>query len=65
MLKIRNKRRVAESGRALERLAAVRAAVMALGDDDLLDFADIFIERDPSPLRELAEAELRRRNLNL
>ncbi|MGK6323191.1 hypothetical protein ACMGDM_08890 [Sphingomonas sp. DT-51] len=56
---------MAESGRALERLAAVRAAVMELGDDDLLDFADIFVERDPSPLRELAEAELRRRNLSL
>ncbi|KQN94015.1 hypothetical protein ASE95_03775 [Sphingomonas sp. Leaf231] len=65
MLKIRNRRLVAETARALERLAAVEAAVSALRDDDLLDFADIFVEGDPTPLREMAEAEMRRRNLSL
>ncbi|WP_235528168.1 hypothetical protein [Sphingomonas sp. Leaf231] len=56
---------MAETARALERLAAVEAAVSALRDDDLLDFADIFVEGDPTPLREMAEAEMRRRNLSL
>lgn len=65
MLKIRTKRLAAETGRALDRLAAIEAAVAALGDEDLLDFADIFAAGDPTPLRELAEAEMRRRNLSL
>lgn len=65
MLKIRMKRQAAETGHALERLAAVEASVAALGDEDLLDLADIFAAGEPTPLREMAAAEMRRRNLSL
>jgi len=65
MLKIRTKRLVIETARALDRLAAVETSVAALGDEDLLDFADIFAEGDPTPLREMAAAEMRRRDLSL
>lgn len=65
MLKTRMKRLAAETDRALDRLAAVEAAVVALGDEDLLDFADIFATGQPTPLREMAQDEMRRRNLSL
>lgn len=65
MLKTRMKRIATETARALDRLAAIEAAVAALGDEDLLDFADIFAAGDPTPLRPMAEAEMRRRGLSL
>ena len=65
MLKTRTKRLAIENGRALDRLAAVEASVSALVDDDLLDFADIFAGGDPTPLRDMAMTEMRRRNLSL
>lgn len=51
--------------RTFERLAAVEASIVALGDEDLLDFADIFAERGASPLRDIAEGEMRRRRISL
>jgi hypothetical protein len=65
MLKTRMKRRAIETERALDRLAAIEAAVLALGDEDLLDFADIFAAGDPTPLRSMAETEMRRRGISL
>lgn len=65
MLKIRNKRVATSTGRALERLAAVEASVVALGDEDLLDLADIFKAGDSTPLREMAVAEMHRRGNSL
>lgn len=65
MLKTRMKRLSAETERALDRLAAVEASVAALADEDLLDLADIFAAGDPTPLRTMAETEMRRRNLSL
>ncbi|MBB4155504.1 hypothetical protein GGQ80_003429 [Sphingomonas jinjuensis] len=65
MLNMRIKRLAADAGRALDRLAAVEASVAALGDEDLLNLADIFAASDPTPLRDMAEAEMRRRNLTL
>ena len=65
MLKIRTKRLAIESRRAIGRLAAVEASVAALGDEDLLDLADIFARGDATPLREMAGAEMQRRNLSL
>lgn len=65
MLKIRTKRRAVEMARALERLVAVEASVKALGNEDLLDLADIFAAGDPTPLREMAGAEMLRRGLRL
>ncbi|MEH3104257.1 MAG: hypothetical protein PGN12_10165 [Sphingomonas phyllosphaerae] len=65
MLKVREKRRAIEAKRAVARLAAVKAAIIALDDEDLLDFADIFSEREATPLRDIAEAEMRRRDISL
>ncbi len=65
MLKTRMRRLAAENDRALDRLAAVEAAVASLADEDLLDFADIFAAGDSTPLREMADAEMRRRNISL
>lgn len=65
MLKFREKRIAAETARALRRLAAVEAAVVAFGDEDLLDLADILADGDQTPLREMAEAEMRRRKISL
>lgn len=65
MLKTRIRRLAAETERSLDRLAAVEASVVALGDEDLLDLADIFAAGEPTPLREMAAAEMRRRNLSL
>ena len=59
-------RRVASvTERALDRLAAIEAAVTALSDEDLLDLADIFAAGDPTPMRAMAETEVRRRGRNL
>jgi hypothetical protein len=65
MLRVREKRRAIETERAFARLAAVEAAIVALDDEDLLDLADIFSHRDPTPLRDMAEVEMRRRNISL
>jgi len=48
-----------------DRVAAIEASIAALGDEDLLDLADIFVDRDPSPLREMTQDEMRRRHISL
>ncbi len=65
MLKFKTRRRAAESVRVGTRVAAIDAAITALGDEDLLDLADIFEQQPPSPLREMAADEMRKRNLKL
>ena len=65
MLKTRMKRLATATDRALDRLVAIETAVAALADEDLLDFADIFATGDPTPLRAMAETEMRRRGLSL
>ncbi|QNE33007.1 hypothetical protein F1C10_14500 [Sphingomonas sp. NBWT7] len=65
MLKTRMKRQAAKIGRAVDRLAAIEASVAALADEDLLDLADIFAAGEPTPLREMAAAEMLHRNLSL
>ena len=65
MLKSRMKRLVTETQHSLDRLSAIEAAVAALGDEDLLDLADIFATGDPTPLRALTETEMHRRGLTL
>ncbi len=65
MLRIRGKRVAAQAERARERLGAIEAAIAALNNDDLLDFADIFAASDPTPLREIAAAEMKRRGISL
>ncbi len=65
MLKTRMKRLATQTELDLRRLAAIEAAVAALGDEDLLDFADIFVGGDPTPLRAMAEEQMRRRGISL
>jgi hypothetical protein len=65
MLRTRIKRQQAATELAVRRLAAVEASVVALGNEDLLDLADIFAEVEPTPLREMTQAEMRRRNISL
>lgn len=65
MLRTRVRRQQAEIKRAQTRLSAVEAAVAGLDDEDLLDLADIFARGEPTPLREMAQDEMRRRNISL
>lgn len=65
MLKTRLKRQTAEAERAVVRLAAIRASITALANEDLLDLADIFSGDHPTPLAEMASAEMTRRNISL
>lgn len=48
-----------------DRLAAIEASVAALGDEDLLDLADIFAQRGATPLRDMTQEEMRRRGIHL
>jgi len=65
MLKTRIKRIATKTELDLQRLAAIEAAVAALRDEYLLDFADIFAVGDQTPLRVMAEDQMRRRGLRL
>jgi hypothetical protein len=65
MLKFRARREEAEARRAVGLLADVRRSVEALGDEDLLDLADIFDRTPEAVLSVIATAEMRRRNLSL
>jgi len=65
MLTRRIRRRAAEAEQAAVRLGAIQASVAALGDEDLLDLADIFRGLAPTPLWDMASAEMHRRDLRL
>lgn len=65
MLKIRTKRRADRGERAVQRLADIELSVTKLGDEDLLDLADIFKTEPRTPLGEIAFAEMARRNISL
>lgn len=65
MLKTRMKRQAAEAERAVTELAAIRASVVALDDEDLLDLADIFSRGTATQLGAMAAAEMSKRNLSL
>ncbi|MFD1035474.1 hypothetical protein ACFQ15_12485 [Sphingomonas hankookensis] len=65
MLKTRMKRLATRTELDLQRLAAIEAAVAGLSDEDLLDFADIFIGGDPTPLHAMAEEQMRKRGISL
>lgn len=65
MLKSRIKRRTAEKTQAAIRLAEIEASITALKDEDLLDLADIFAREALAPLKEMAAAEMLKRNLSL
>jgi hypothetical protein len=65
MLRLQIKRHEAMVERMFDRVAAIEASIAALGDEDLLDLADIFADRGNSPLREMTQDEMRRRHISL
>lgn len=65
MLKERTKWRAARATRTLKRLTAIEASITTLQDNDLLDFADIFVGQSGTPLGEMAAAEMTKRQIAL
>ena len=65
MLKIRTKRQAEQRGRDVERLKLMEASITQLGDEDLLDLADIFKNQRDTPIAQGAFAEMARRNISL
>ena len=65
MLKTRMKRIADHQAAAARTIALIEASVVALSDDDLLDLADIFSGALPSPLGEMASAEMAKRGIAL
>ncbi|RYY14232.1 MAG: hypothetical protein EON55_08820 [Alphaproteobacteria bacterium] len=65
MLKTRMKRLAHRSEAAVQRLAEIEASITILGNEDLLDIADIFKAEPRTPLGESAFAEMARRNISL
>ena len=65
MLKSRLKRQAAAAQQAVTALADIHASIVALGDDDLLDLADIFSSLSSTPLKDMTAAEMLTRNLKL
>lgn len=65
MLKSRMKRLAAESARAITQVADIHASIVGLSDDDLLDLADIFCSGPATALKDMADAEMAKRNLTL
>lgn len=65
MLKTRMRRLVSRESNAAQRMAEVETALRELGDEDLLDLADIFRGRPQNPLSEIAAIEMTRRNISL
>ena len=65
MLKTRMKRLNNSRERAAAQLTAIETSIIALADEDLLDFADIFRSKPDSVLGQLALAEMKKRNIRL
>jgi hypothetical protein len=63
------KREAGANARALaretKRLMEIEQSIVKLGDEDLLDLADIFAEMRDTPIAEFAFAEMSRRELRL
>ena len=65
MLKTRMKRLNISRERAAAQLTAIETSIIALADEDLLDFADIFRSKPDSVLGQFALAEMKKRNIRL
>ncbi len=59
------KRLAGQSERIERRLIAIEASIVALDNDDLLDLADIFEGKPDNPIKDIAKAEMARRNISL
>ena len=65
MLTARSKRLANSSASAARRLADIEEAIVALGNEDLLDLADIFRSNSSSPLARIATTEMAKRGISL
>lgn len=65
MLRLRTKREAEQNARASKRLTQIELSILALGDEDLLDLADIFARDVEAPLARYAFAEMARRQISL
>lgn len=65
MLQTRIRKKAADAARAVRLLAEITTSIEALGDEDLLDLADIFAGDATTALGRMASAEMQRRNLSL
>lgn len=65
MLKIRMKRLAAANGSAVERLTEIERAIAVLGDEDILDLADITRTMPDTALTEMVRAEMTGRSISL
>lgn len=65
MLRTQRKRLAHRGEAAVKRLTEIEASIIQLGDEDLLDLADIFKAGPPTPLAELALSEMDRRKISL
>jgi hypothetical protein len=65
MLKTRMKRLAARGKYAAERPTEIETSIIGLGDEDILDLADIFRATPDSALGKIVQAEMTRRNIRL
>ena len=65
MLKTRMKRLAAANESAVERLTEIERAMVVLGDEDILDLADITRTMPDTALTEMVRAEMARRSISL
>jgi hypothetical protein len=65
MLKLRMKREAEQNARAMKSLTQIGLSILAPGDEDLLDLADIFAEDAETPVARYAFAEMARRQISL
>jgi len=65
MLKIRMKRLAAANDSTVERLAGIERAMTVLGDEDILDLADITRLMPDTALTEMVRAEMAKRAISL
>ncbi len=65
MLKLKAKRIAGRDAKSATTLAGIKASVIALDDEDLLDLADIFDGGSETPLGSIARTEMARRGISL
>jgi uncharacterized protein with GYD domain len=65
MLKSKMKRLDQARDQAAVRLAEIESSLLSLGDEDLLDIADIFRDQPASPIAQIVLAEMTKRNISL
>jgi hypothetical protein len=61
MLKIRMKREAEQNAGAMKRLTQIEMSIIELGDEDLLDLADIFRGKPETAIAQYAFTEMARR----